>query len=428
MLNTTNRALLITVFLLGALLLLRLGQQAMVDPSGFELPAFDPGKVPLMSVCEPQRCAAFRRTEDGGWRFADESEQEPVDQARVEQIVDAWAPGHSTRYKVASELSGHVSPVFGTLSHTTLTLRFERENDDEIVSLEIGAEAPDGGYFVQREGDRAVYVMDIPRIDLLSPERLAWVDRDALRQGARTLEAFGILNSHGQLDLVRDGEDWTVAVPAGVQADPRAVQRILDEVGLFATLPQMRGEDSNRAREEGMDRPRITVWTRKGGVVSTYHFGGDTADGQFVHVDREGAPSMFLAEKRAFERLDVSADQVRDRALLDFVPVQGSTLSWRRGETSVMFSLAEIWTGPSGPAPETLPLALSALHPLREVADLAGLPAGDSDTELVLTGPEGRQMVRVWPKTELGHPCLVDGRSAVISPRVIARLDALLLP
>jgi hypothetical protein len=318
--------------------------------------------------------------------------------------------------------------VFGTISDTTRTIRFERKEDDEIVSLEIGSEAPDGGHYVQREGDRALYVMKIPRLDLLTTQRLAWVDRDALRQRASDLEAFGLLNRHGQIDMARDGKDWSVVVPDGTQADPRAVERLLDEIGLLSTLPEMRGEDSDRAREEGKDQPRVTVWSRRNGVVSTYHFGGATSDGQFVHVVREGARDMFLAEQESFDRLDISADQIRDHALLDFVPVEGSALSWSRGDAAVTLTLSTRWFGSEGPAPEALPMALSALHPLRELAPLSHLPAGDPVAELILTGPAGRQVVRVWESTDQGSPCTVNGHTAVISPRVVARLDALLLP
>ena len=91
-------------------------------------------------------------------------------------------------------------------------------------------------------------------------------------------------------------------------------------------------------------------------------------------------------------------------------------------------TLSTRWTRSEGPAPEALPMALSALHPLREVAPLADLPAGNPVAELVLTGPAGRQVVRVWESTDQGSPCTVNGQAAVISPRVIARLDALLVP
>ncbi|MCO4772390.1 MAG: DUF4340 domain-containing protein [Deltaproteobacteria bacterium] len=423
MLDRTNRALLVTVLVLGALFLLRLGQHAMVDPPGFSTEGFVPADVPLMSLCEPQSCIAFARGEDGLWAFTDEGEQEPVDQHRIQQVLEAWAPGVSTSYKVAAELRGHVSPVFGTESGDTLTLRFERKEDDEILSLEVGHSAPTGGHYVQREGDRAIYVMPIPRAEFLTSDRRAWFDKSALRRGARELDSFTILNRHGALAFERQGEEWSVREPADLKVDPRALDRLLDEVGALSALLQARGEESDRAREQGFDRPRISVTTRKRGITATLHLGSETPDGS-VYVDREGTKNMFIAKASTFERLDVAADQLRDRTLLSFAPSEGSTVRWANGTRSVELSFGDAWMQGSAPAPEGTTLAVASLQPLR-ATKAAEKPSSPPEMKLTVGGTEGFEL-SIWPEVDGAHPAELDGRQTSVTPRFVERFDALL--
>jgi|GEM_PF-3644123 len=418
MLNRTNRALLVTGLVLAALLLMRLGQQATVDPPGFALPAFEPGDVALLSVCAPARCAAFE-LRDGRWGWKDGSNTTPVDQARIAELMTAWQGGRRTRYKVAAEVTGSPAPEFGTMSQSTVEVRFERSPDDEIVSLEIGESAPDGGRYVMREGDRAIYVLDVPREDLLRTDVAAWTDREALRASTRSLDAFGLLNSAGRLEFERAGDSWLVTEPSELTADPRAVGRLLDEIGLLAALPEVGVNASIAARAQGLDRPRLSVWTRRGDTTTTWHFAGDAPDGRGVFVDREGGEeTLQMAEPPMLARLDVSPDQIKDLVVLHFELTEGRSLRWSRDDREVTLNAGD------GDVPEVA-LALSLLSPLRALPGEA-VVTGEPVARLVLTDPDGEREISVYSEAEGTAAIAIDGRGVLVSSRLIERFDGLL--
>jgi hypothetical protein len=324
-------------------------------------------------------------------------------------------------------VQGRVSGLFGTNGDETLTLRFERARDEELLSLEVGAEAPDGGRFVQREGDRAVFVMDVPRVDLLSARREYWIDGRGTARQAHRLEAFGITSPAGELAFAREGDDWVATTPMDLRPDPRAIDRLLDQIGQFTSLPLVPPDDarSGGPGADGQDAaPIVTVWTRAGDQTTRYTL-AEASEG-FLTLRTEGRPEVRRAARDVGARLSLTPDQLRDRVLLDLAVEPGLGVRWARGARAVELTFDGAWQGPGGVLAD-LPLAMSGLQPLRGVGELPGPPEERASGELTIRVPGAEPVaVAVWPPRAEGVPVSIGGTAALVSPGVIERLDALL--
>ena len=296
-LDPLNRALVATLFVLLALIGVRLGQQALDPAPGFSL-SFDPADVETVSIVTDRGYLRLDRGGDG-WRIGSPVDG-PADEASVNRLLAAWV-GFETSYMAVSESRDRADHGIGLDRNAVTLLRFETADEIELVSLEVGARATEGQRYLRREADHAIYVGPVPAEDLLTPLPARWLDRAALAQEAAAATAFTLQNPHGTWSFTRTTDAWTAADGGPVRG--RAVDQMVRAALELATADAVSRET---ALPEDARVPRISLSWTLGEVNQTAHLCAAAPDGRvFLHRD---TPALYVVDASEFTRFDVTRE------------------------------------------------------------------------------------------------------------------------
>lgn len=303
-LDPINRALVATLFVLAALLLVRLGQQALTPSPGFEL-GVEPDAVVSFSITEQDGFLRVARAGDG-WRVVDPPEAAaPADAAAVARLLEGWRH-FETSYMAVSEATPRGLHSIGIEPNEVVKLRLEGANEAKLLSVEIGGELPSGERYVRRESDRAVYVGRVEAGDLLFTGAGRWVDRAALPAVASQVLRFGILNQHGEQTFERRDGRW-VRTSTGQPVQQRALTHLLLSALELGRARRLLTGDAAAAGEAGRT-PRISLWWEMDGSSrQVAHLCGDAPGGDLVYLDRE-TPSLFVVRAEELVRFDIGPE------------------------------------------------------------------------------------------------------------------------
>lgn len=299
-LDSANRALVATLFVLLGLLAMRLGQQALQAPQQLTV-QLDPQQVASIGIGEPGRYLRLDRSETGWDVTFPEEAAGPADRGAVEQLLSSWTD-FSTSYLAVNEAPIAAMKPVGITRGSELRLRFEDAQGNKMHSLEFGNRVADGQRYVRRESDRAVYVGTVAREDLLTADPARWLDRTALSTVADRQVAFGIRNRHGEQSYERRDGVWVGASGEAVR-DRAVTQLVRAGVDLIRAAP-LSPADREAATEEAR-RPRITIWwADAGGIRQVVNLCGPGPDGR-VYMHRDTA-ALFLVSEDELRRFDLA--------------------------------------------------------------------------------------------------------------------------
>ena len=172
------------------------------------------------------------------------------------------------------------------------------------------------------------------------------VERSLVR---RTTLLGGEIDAVDFIEMARPGQPTTVMArtgfwqlvrpfPGGV--DEARVMRLVDALRV-TPIDDMLGEQElvrmNRSSAHfALDRPRLKLTAKYGDEAITVSFGALTPSAEGVYAAIEGVKAVFVMPSNILESVDVSADELRRRALFRIGPEMVTGFDLRRDAGSLM--------------------------------------------------------------------------------------------
>jgi hypothetical protein len=193
--------------------------------------------------------------------------------------------------------------------------RLTLETADGAIAMRVSPPGESFGY-VQVEGaDEIVKVSQYTAKSLrktLSELR----DRKVFDVSAEAIRSLHVVSPEGDVKLSRPDGRWTAEQPAGLEVSQKAADTLARDV---AGLTVAEWAGAQPPARTGLDAPtRKVTLTTAGGPMATLLLGKEE-DGK-VWGTLEGSPEPFRMTTFVAQKLDRSADDLRDRAVFGFAP------------------------------------------------------------------------------------------------------------
>ena len=133
------------------------------------------------------------------------------------------------------------------------------EQSGHTTELDFGNETViDGKTYLQKVGDKDVYVVGDGLKKLLGKEVSAWRDHRLTDLAATTVNKVILKNAAGEIELQKDGEHWKLVKPLMARADDAKVN---DEISQLTNLniTSFVGDDKADAASYGLAEPKGTI-------------------------------------------------------------------------------------------------------------------------------------------------------------------------
>lgn len=148
-------------------------------------------------------------------------------------------------------------------------------------------------------------------------KRLTVIDRSML--GADTIVIDR--GAAPTVELVKKDDGWKISRPYSARAGEDGVARILDGLALYKILETYSDSElskfGKRRSDFGLGDPSVSVSVCRGAESVSVFLGRKTPAGDGVFATRAGDPMIYVLDPRVVEALDVPADHLRSRALMD---------------------------------------------------------------------------------------------------------------
>lgn len=199
---------------------------------------------------------------------------------------------------------------------------------------------------------------------------------------------------------VKDKEGaWQMEKPLAYMADKAQLRSICTRLGSLSAERIIKADeiDEKKLDEFGLKEPSVTVRFRSRGEEHGISLGGDTPLGNSLYGRIDGSSDVYVLGRGVRSALEKSANELRDRGVIDFEPKEIARLRISHGGRSVELEQKDdVWriTEPiRGLAdPDTANAILRTLRNLR-VRDFAD----DSPTDLAQYGLEAPEYeVVLW--------------------------------
>ena len=262
------------------------------------------------------------RQEDGGWRVTG-----PVDAAGDGEAVSALLQElRHGRFK---------SKVWGSPSRADLAKwglaapQFRVQASSSTagaapLALNGGFENPyDGSYYVQRDGDPAVYAAEGGTRFALERTPFDLREKRILSVDARRVLKIEVNTRAGKQTLVRRGSaEWDLEVPARERADEATVNRLLASLNALRATDFPTGNEAARDAR-GLNKPDLRLVLTLRDSVQPIHltFALNSAAVKpvlFVRVDASSPALLAEVAAPSLSELEGLLEDLRDKSVLHF--------------------------------------------------------------------------------------------------------------
>ena len=179
-----------------------------------------------------------------------------------------------------------------------------------------------------------------------------------------------LVRSNQTVVLEKAGDRWEIKQPITVRASGSAVSSLLSYLEFAERDRTLTGKELKGVNlaDFGLDAPRLRakLQTKKGPV--TLLVGRETLTKEAVYAQIEGQKSVAVTPKSLVERLEIKPDDLRDRAVMDFLVADATRLEIK-GERSV--ELIKTTTTSAEPR-WSISRPIAARADQRKVTDLLG--------------------------------------------------------
>lgn len=349
----------------------------------------------------------------------------PADVERVEGLLRAWArPVVSDARVLVNPRTEELAPL-GLQRQDTLHLHLEREDDVEVVSVEVGMPAPGGGRYVRLEGIGPVFIADLPGLEYLTPIAQAWRRQEASDAAVAAVSSWGF-EGLARYAFERVDGTWRVVEPPGLEADPEWIEALLGQVLLVPSWPRLDRLTARELDEKDLTLGPVSVWVEGADgrlelELSQHHVNPAYSWGRV----KGGEPRTGTS--RLAHRLQVSPHMFGRTRLLRFDPEGAATIrvTGPEGTMTLARDDAGTWTREGGAPlqPAELANVLWTLRDLRvaDGTDEAAEPPGPEAWELTVEEGGAATTVRfatLADDTDL-HRAQVGDRAVWLEPAVV---------
>ncbi len=314
-----------------------------------KLLAFEPADVRKLRIERVGETVVLEKEEDA-W-FLRQPLRARADEAEVESILSRLHDVEVER-RLEADDGGELDPADYGLDPPRLTVAFSA--GDTEYDLRVGDEAAAGGNMYVSGGSTGAVMLvrsDLHRalakpVDLLRSRVV--IDLDT-----RAVARIELESPREVIRLEREGPDgrgeWRLNSPVSARASGEEVGKLLDALGGL-TVEEFASEGPGTDAEFGLVPPRFLVTLGDDDHKKTVLFGKKVKDGEGVYCKRGSLDSVYVVSEDVLERLDIDAEQFRDRKLLRAASRDSvRSISVRAGERTLLLSQAgDGWkiTGP----------------------------------------------------------------------------------
>lgn len=349
----------------------------------------------------------------------------PADVERVERLLQAWArPVTSDARVLVNPRTEELAPL-GLQREDTLHLHLEREDDDEIVSIEVGMPAPGGGRYVRLEGIGPVFIAELPGLEYITPFAQAWRRQEASDEAVAAVSSWGF-EGRERYAFERVDGTWTVVEPPGLQADPAWIDTLLGQVLLVPSWPGLDRLTAAELEPEALTMGTVSVWV-EGEEGRTEMELSQHRDNLAYSWGRVNGGDPRTGTSRLAHRLQVEPHMFGRTRLLEFEPMGPATIrvSQPEGTMTLARDDAGTWTREGGHPlrPAELANLLWTLRDLRvaDGTDVADAPPAPNAWELAVEEGGATTTVRFDPLAQESglHRAQVGDRQVWLEPNVV---------
>ncbi|MCX6356627.1 MAG: DUF4340 domain-containing protein [Candidatus Aureabacteria bacterium] len=122
---------------------------------------------------------------------------------------------------------------------------------------------------------------------------------------------------------VKDKEgEWRLEQPLAYRADKSQMKSICSRFETLNSERVIKGSelDEKKREEFGLKKPRLTASFRARGTEGAISIGVDTPLGSGAYAQAPGAPDVYIINKSIYQVLNKEANDLRDKALIEFEP------------------------------------------------------------------------------------------------------------
>ncbi|HEX9507783.1 MAG TPA: DUF4340 domain-containing protein, partial [Myxococcales bacterium] len=219
--------------------------------------------------------------------------------------------------------------------------------DARKITLHGGIENPfDGSVYVQREGDKAVYVVDGSVRFALEKSTFDLRDKDVLAVDEPKLQRVDVKTRAQAYSLERNSDKtWRLVAPRALPADTSAVNSMLSGLRGAKALAFLPYSERERARL-GLDAPSVdaTFVQADGGKIRIRLVAASADGGGKAYALREDGSQSVLAEIPPSPIADLSKNplDLRDRSVLIFKQDQVAKIVFSPGGSAKEIAVEKI--------------------------------------------------------------------------------------
>ncbi len=280
--------------------------------------------------------------------------------------------------------------------------------DTGTQRLLVGGRTATGGDLYAKL-DSSPRVFMIPSWLETSLDRTTFQLRDkAVASFDRTrVDSLSIIGTPGTIELVKQGEQWTIRQPISARADAGAVDTLLSRLS-SGQIQAVVADEPATLDVYGLAPPRTTVTAAAGDEVLAQVLVGSPSGDTAVHMKDEARPVVFTVDASLAADLERAVGSYRNKTLVSGA-ASAKQVTLVRGGTTQAFDrtpagegggAAPSWshTGAESPvAPDQIAEFMSRLQTLRAESWETRVPAGAVDvaTITVVSEADVTEVVRL---------------------------------
>jgi hypothetical protein len=170
--------------------------------------------------------------------------------------------------------------------------------------------------------------------------------------------------------LEKVGDQWQMKQPLSVRANYSTVSSILDELEFAERSRTISSKELKGAAPSGfgLQNPRIRLTLQGKKQPQVLLVGNETPTKDAVYVQAQGSADVLIAPQSIYDRLNRSLDDLRDRAVIDFLPATATRIEIKSADRVIELAKSSAATNAEPRWALTHPLAARADQ--RKVSEL----------------------------------------------------------
>lgn len=267
--------------------------------------------------------------EGAGWRITAPIKAR-ADGAEVSSLTSNLATLDISRS--VEEAPADLAP-FG-LAEPRMSIAFT--TDDSTQTLLLGDRTATGGdIYAKLEGQSRVFLIPSWLETSLDRTTFQLRDKSIVSVDRTQVDSISIIGAPGTIELVKDGDRWSLKQPISARADSGAVDTLLTRL----TTGQMRAvvaEEPATLDVYGLEPARTTVTLSGGGERLAQVLVGSESNGSAVHMKDAARTVVFTVDTSLASDLQRTASAYRRKALFDVETTSAASLSVTREDGTTL--------------------------------------------------------------------------------------------